>query len=490
LAVRPDGRRVASAGANQVNLWDVEQPKPLVQLQDDPSLAAQVAKIDAEIAFTKSAIAVAKQDIKAYEGPERRIMTTAEAIKKAEAEVVKAEKTRDEKKEALEKAQGDEKKVAAAEKALQDAETAVGVAGTVVERAKVVADRAVKNLADAQQGVANNEELLKQQEAARGTAAAALKANRPVVRSLAFSAGNDLLAVGCDDGAVHFYRADNGKPAQSQVEHTAAVASLAFTASELLITCSADRRAVAWSAPGAWRLERTIGQLEHPELLADRVLAVDFSRDGAWLATGGGVPSRSGELKIWSVADGTLIREIPAAHADTVFGARFSPDGKQLASAAADRLVKLFDAESGQQVRSFAGHTAHVLAISFSGDGRYLVSSGSDNVAKLWDVAAGQPLRTYKGTMYRVGAYKGEVTAVSFVGSSEQVLAACGDGTIRLHRTSSDNEIVVYSGAQGYQYAAAATPDGQTLIAGGSDGILRVWSGQERAPKQTFAPAH
>lgn len=489
LAVRPDGRRVASAGANFVKLWDAEQSKQIVQLQDDPILTVQVAKIDSEIAFTKSAIGLAKQDIKSYEGPERRIMTTAEAIKKAEAEVVKAEKTRDEKEEAVEKAQGDEKKVQAAEKALQEAQTAVQVAGTVVERAKIVAERAVKNLADAQQGVSTNEELLKQHEAAKETAAAALKTNRPAVRSLAFSAGNDRLAVGCGDGAVHFYYADNGKPAQSHVEHTDAVVALAYTPSELLLTGSADRRVLMWSAPGAWTLERTIGQLERPELLSDRVLSVDFSHDGTRLATGGGVPSRSGELKIWNVADGNLVREITAAHTDTVFAVRFSPDGKHLASAAADRLIKLFDAETGQHVRTFAGHTAHVLGIGFSGDGGTLVSCGSDNVAKLWDASTGLPLRTYKGTMYQIGAYKREVTSVSFIGASEQILATCGDGTVRLHRTSSDGEFLVYTGAKGYQYAAAATPDGQTIIAGGNDGILRVWSGQERSPKQTLAPA-
>jgi hypothetical protein len=77
---------------------------------------------------------------------------------------------------------------------------------------------------------------------------------------------------------------------------------------------------------------------------------------------------------------------------------------------------------------------------------------------------------------------------VAFVGGSEQYVAACGDGTIRLHRTTSDNDILIYGGAKDFQYAVAATPDGQTILAGGADGILRRWSGQDRAVKNSFAP--
>ena len=70
-----------------------------------------------------------------------------------------------------------------------------------------------------------------------------------------------------------------------------------------------------WKLPGEWKLERTIGSVDDPSLLVDRVLSIDFSPDGKLLATGGGLAARSGQLKIWNVADGKLVREIPAARA-------------------------------------------------------------------------------------------------------------------------------------------------------------------------------
>jgi WD40 repeat protein len=485
VAARADGRRIAAAGAGYLALWNADSGKPVVQLKGDSRLAVKVAEIDAQIAFTKSAIALAKSDIKAYEGAERRVKTTAESVTKAEEELKKAEKTRDEKKEALDKAkEGDAKKVEAAEKALDDAETAVVVAGTVIERAKGVAERAVKTLADEERAVAQREELQKQQESAKSAAAEAAKT--PLgFRALAFSANGQRLAAGSEDGAIHFFDSHAGTHAQTQAEQAGAVRALAFGTDGTLVSAAAGNRAFAFSAASDWRLLRTIG-LSEPERLVDRVLTLDFSPDGRWLVSGGGLPSRTGELKIWNVADGRLAREIVGAHGDTIFAARFSRDGRHIASAGADRLVKVFNAESGELVRTFAGHTAHALGVDWNFDGKLLVSCGGDNVLKLWDFETGLPVRTMKGTTYQIGPFKREVTSVAFIGDSEQILACSGDGTVRLHRTSSENDILTFAGAKGYQYSASVTPDGRTILAGGSDGTLRLWSGQVPQVKQSF----
>ncbi len=487
LAISPDRRRIASAGANVVTLWS-DEGKPITQLKDDPRLAAKIARMDSEITFTKSAISLAQQDLKSYEGLIRISMVRAEDVKKAEDELVKVQKTRDEKKAALEKVKSENGKIEPAEKAVADAETAVVVAGTVIERAKAIAERTAKELADAQNAVAAREELQKQQEAAKESAVTAAKAALPMIRSLAFSGDSRRLAVGCEAGVIHFFDAEAGSWSESHVDYQSAVRAICSTADGKLVTGSADRRALVWNASSQWRLERVIGGVNQPEAFVDRVLTLDFSRDGQWLATGGGVPSRSGELRIWSVADGRLIREIKDAHSETVFAVRFSPDGKQLASAAGDRLIKIFDTQSGEPIRRMAGHTGHVLGLSWKADGKMLISGGSDNVLKLWEVEKGLSLRTMKGTTYQIGAYKRDITSVAFIGDSEQIFAASGDGTVRLHRTTSDNDILTFAGTKGYQHSVAVTPDGRTVIATGSDGTLRIWSGHVPQPKQSFVP--
>jgi WD40 repeat protein len=490
LAVSPSGEQIATGGGGIAKLWNATDGKLVAEFKDDPRMANEVARIDAEIAFTKTGVAQAKQDIKLYEGPERRIKTTADDVKKAEDGLVKAEKTRDEKKAALDKAKADSKdakKLEAAQKAFDQAQTATEVAQTIIDRAKVIAERAVKTLAEAEADVVAREARQKQQEAEKEAALAKLKQSQPSFSAVAFSPNSERLAIGSEDGAIHFYRAQNGLPIETVVGPSTAIMSLAFSSNEKLLTCG-DKQAVLWDAPAQWRLERVIGADESTAAPVDRVLALDFSPDGTLLATGGGLPARSGELKLWKVADGRLAREIPAAHSDTIFAVRFSPDGKQLATCGADRLVKIFDAASGELKQTLAGHTAHVLGLSWQADGKVLASCGTDRAIKLWDVEHAAMLRSLKGTMYQIGAYKGEVTAVAFIGDSEQILAASGDGTVRLHRTTSDNDLLVFTGSAGYPYCVAATPDARTLLSGGSDGVLRVWSGMDRGLKQSFEP--
>jgi WD40 repeat protein len=487
VAVRPYGNRIAAAGPTFVNLFS-DDAKPIAHLQGDPRLAVVAPRLEAELVLTRAFIERTKQDLKSYEGLERAVKVKADEVKKAETELAEAKKKRDDKLAAAEKSKSDKKSSMVAARALADAEVAVAVAESVVERAQIIAKRTTDKLEGVRKELSAREELLRQQTAARDAASAAAKAARPIIRSVAFSADNRRLAIGCDDGAVHFHDADAGVATESHANHRGAVPAMAFAKDGVLVTASADRRALVWDASSDWRLQRTIGSVQHPERLVDRVLALDFSSDGKRLFTGGGVPGRSGELKLWEIADGRLIREIHGAHEDAVFGVRISPDGQKLASISADRFVKIFDASSGDLIRVLGGHTAHVLGVSWKADGRMLISSGADSVLKLWDVETGNLLRTLKGGIYDNGRYKSEVTSVAFIGDSEEILAASGDGTVRLHRISSENDVLKFSGAKGYQYAVAATPSGQYVISAGSDGVLRVWSGHDQKPKQVFTP--
>jgi WD40 repeat protein len=67
----------------------------------------------------------------------------------------------------------------------------------------------------------------------------------------------------------------------------------------------------------------------------------------------------------------------------------FSPDGTRLASAGLDGVVRVWDTDSGRQLRELTGHTGRVLAVGFSPDGTRLASAGLDGVVRVWDAASG-----------------------------------------------------------------------------------------------------
>ena len=240
-----------------------------------------------------------------------------------------------------------------------------------------------------------------------------------------------------------------------------------------------------WSGPSArpreHRRSRTFRSNRAADVGTDRVNALAFSRDGKLLATGSGEPSRGGEIKLWNQADGSLIRDLPNIHNDAIFGLEFSPDDKFLASGAADKMARVVDLATGKVVRSFEGHTHHILSVAWSLDGRTLATAGADNLVKVWDFTTGDRKKNIEG-------YDKEVTAVHFAGVTGNLVTSSGDNKVRLVALDG-KEVRVFPDVADFMQSAAVTADGRIIVAGGQDGVLRVWNAETGAKIAAFPPA-
>jgi WD40 repeat protein len=75
-------------------------------------------------------------------------------------------------------------------------------------------------------------------------------------------------------------------------------------------------------------------------------------------------------------------------HADRVLAVAFSPDRKNIASAGADNLVKLWDVATGANSADLRGHQSRLFAVAFRPDGKALATGSLDDTIRLWDVAS------------------------------------------------------------------------------------------------------
>jgi WD40 repeat protein len=131
---------------------------------------------------------------------------------------------------------------------------------------------------------------------------------------------------------------------------------------------------------------RPIGDLPagHPNWVG----SVAFSPDGKTLAGGGGYDGLRSRVWLWDLATGRVIGHRLTRPDGGIGSVAFSPDGTTLATASGDGTVRLWDLATGRQIgKALTGHTGPVTSAAFSPDGKTLASASVDGTVRLWDVA-------------------------------------------------------------------------------------------------------
>ena len=512
-----DGKLVAAGRADgTVEVWDLAAGKLIIKLSGDAETSSRLAALDWAIAAEGLEMAFQQQEAARIEAQNKAL---DELLKKANETIATGRTDLVEKQNALKRATdaketaqkavavvGNQvakaapggKPDAALEKVRKDAEEGL-MAAIQAESAALAAFRAreihlkdaeaeARSYSAAQSGnksavaaaVAAAEKAKDAQDKARtaatatGKAAAAQKFQPLAVR---FSADTQTVAAAFSDGSLRAWAIASGLPIRHLPGAGATTAaSLVTRADGDFAVSAADGSTARASTTSHWGLERTLGGETAASPFVDRVNALRFSPDGTTLAVGGGEPTRSGDINLWDVASGKLIREWKERHSDAVLGLDFSPDGKRLASGGADKIARVTDIASGKLVNVFEGHTHHVLGVSFRADGRMLATAGADAVVIVWDMISGERKKKIEG-------WNKEVTSLEFIGATNHILTSAGDSLVRIV-DSGGGQIRAMATPPDFMQSAASAATAGVIIGGGEDGLLRVWNratGQELA---------
>lgn len=151
-----------------------------------------------------------------------------------------------------------------------------------------------------------------------------------------------------------------------------------------------------------------------------------------------------------------------------VLDVAYSPDGRLVATASQDGVVRFWDPSTGKVALPPIHHPGQVNAIAFSPDGRTLASCSSGKAAFLWDVPSGSPV-------VPAMSHPDEVWAVAFSPDGKSLVTGCWDKTVRLWDTATGTPLRTFVGHEGRVAAVAFSPDGKTIASGGFDKTARLW---------------
>ncbi len=170
-------------------------------------------------------------------------------------------------------------------------------------------------------------------------------------------------------------------------------------------------------------------------------------------------------LSAWHV--GAKLLERGFRHGAEVYAVDFSPEGRTLATAGANRTARLWDLATGSPLSSPLMHDGLVRAVTFHPDGNVVATADDAGLIRFWDAITGDPF----GKPINCGS---PVTAVCFSPEGARIAAANATGSSVLWDFVSRKPIGKWEGDPAPILAVSFSPDGSTLAVAREDGAVHL----------------
>ncbi|KZT74698.1 WD40 repeat-like protein [Daedalea quercina L-15889] len=205
------------------------------------------------------------------------------------------------------------------------------------------------------------------------------------------------------------------------------------------------------------------------------ISSIKFSADGSKLASAAADKS----VKLWNTETGEILKTLEG-HTEGISDIAWSPDGEFLASASDDKTIRIWCLQMMETVNVLKGHTNFVFCVNFSPKSNLLVSGGFDETVRIWDVARGRTLKT-------LPAHSDPVTAVTFNHDGTLIASCAMDGLIRIWdaesgqclKTLADDDNPICSHIK-------FTPNSRFILASTQDSTIRLWNTQTSKCVKTY----
>ena len=169
-------------------------------------------------------------------------------------------------------------------------------------------------------------------------------------------------------------------------------------------------------------------------------------------------------------------------HSHGIWAVAFAPDGLTMASGGVDRLIRIWDIETGRLLRSLRGHTHDIRALVYTPDGTALASGSEDRTIRLWNPKTGEP------TKLLFTRYDHNVVSLSLSPDGLMLARGSHNKDIKIWEITTGTDLMTLLGKDSFDHhwsvCVAFSPDGIHLASGNDIGKIRLWevlpSGEEK----------
>jgi len=199
------------------------------------------------------------------------------------------------------------------------------------------------------------------------------------------------------------------------------------------------------------------------------VESVFVTPDGKYIVSG----SADKTIKIWDFEKGEEIRTLRGhqKHVSSVF---VTPDKKHIVSGSFDKTIKIWDFKEGKEIRTLKGHTDMVLSVFVTPDGKYIVSGSGDQDIIIWDFEKGKCIRAWRSSIWGTG-HQEHVSSVFVTPDGKYIVSGSGDKNIKIWDFEKGERIGTLLGHHEYVMSVFVTPDGKYIVSGSDDKTIKIW---------------
>lgn len=298
------------------------------------------------------------------------------------------------------------------------------------------------------------------------------------VYSAAYSPNGKTIATGSWDRTVQLWDTRTGKNIKTFKGYTYGIVSVAYSPDgKTIATRGNDNTIELWNARTGKHFKSLSGHEKSKTLYEGHpdasINSFAYSPDGKTIVSGGGDKT----VRLWNARTGENIRTL-IGHTEAVRAVAYSPDGGTIVSASRDKTVRMWDANTGENIKTLSGHKDIIVTVAYSPDGNTIISGGWDGMLHRWDAQTGQPLKTFKlhtGVLHFPRGHAGAITHTTYSPDGETIVTAGGDGTMQwwdAHTGENQKTFTEYvSGSRTITYS----PDGKK-IAVTAGGEVNLWN--------------